>query len=32
MAFAVIVEMLNIRMRSKTPPVHLREAVVPDQP
>ena len=31
MAFAVIVECLNIRMRSKTPPVHLREAVVPDQ-
>jgi predicted tellurium resistance membrane protein TerC len=30
MAFAVVVECLNIRMRSKTPPVHLREAVVPD--
>ena len=32
MAFAVVVEMLNIRMRSKTPPVHLRESVVPDVP
>jgi predicted tellurium resistance membrane protein TerC len=32
MAFAVIVEFLNIRMRSKTPPVHLRESVVADSP
>ena len=30
MAFSVLVEMLNIRLRSKGKPVHLRDAVVSD--
>lgn len=32
MAFSVLVEMLNLRLRAKTPPVHLRDAVVADPP
>ena len=32
MAFAVLVEMLNLRLRSKTAPVHLRESIVDDRP
>ena len=28
MAFSVFVEMLNIRMRAKVPPIHLRERYV----
>jgi predicted tellurium resistance membrane protein TerC len=32
MAFSVLVEMLNLRIRSKSPPVHLRSEVVADQP
>lgn len=31
MAFSVGVEMLNIRLRAKTTPVHLHEAVVPEK-
>jgi len=32
MAFAVAVEMLNIRVRAKAPPVHLREPIVQEGP
>ena len=30
MAFSVLVEMLNLRLRAKTEPVHLRESIVAD--
>jgi predicted tellurium resistance membrane protein TerC len=32
MAFSIAVEMLNLRVKSKTPPVHLHEGVIPDPP
>jgi predicted tellurium resistance membrane protein TerC len=32
MAFSVLVEMLNLRLRAKTVPVHLRESIVADAP